>query len=279
MERDLLDTQNSKVSACIYPYQHIPISRTANKDNTNNKIELATQLYDIKLQYYAQAMQWAHPTYGYHSLGSTIAVNFLYYCAVGGFPKKSAAEDFYLLNKLAKVGIIKNLIHPTLLIQARESLRVPFGTGPALNDIMNLENPNTQFLFYDPINFIVLKHLLLSIKKTWLTETFKSHHLVSKECQLNTKEQQAFYQALEKLNINQNFNATSKALSVSKKWVQSVDQWFDGFKSLKFIHLLRDHGIESLTLKDFYLKMTTSSLLLESDLMENIQLYSQYQNP
>ena len=49
-----------------------------------------------------------------------------------GFPKRNAGEDFYLLNKLAKVGSVHRLAAPAIEIEARVSHRVPFGTGPAI---------------------------------------------------------------------------------------------------------------------------------------------------
>ena len=51
-------------------------------------------------------LAWAGSPYAYQAMGSCIAVRPEAYAAVRGFPRKNAAEDFYVLDKLAKVGSI-----------------------------------------------------------------------------------------------------------------------------------------------------------------------------
>ena len=48
-------------------------------------------------------MKYARSPYAFHTIGSTMAVSANHYAKVRGFPKREAGEDFYLLNKLAKV--------------------------------------------------------------------------------------------------------------------------------------------------------------------------------
>ena len=70
-------------------------------------------------------------------MGSCLAVRPEAYAAVRGFPRKNAAEDFYVLDKLAKVGTIARLAGTPLLLEGRLSDRVPFGTGKALSDLVS----------------------------------------------------------------------------------------------------------------------------------------------
>ncbi len=78
-----------------------------------------------------------------------------------GFPKREAGEDFYLLNKLAKVGTVLELAegpdNEAIRIESRRSDRVPFGTGAAVNRITALADPLGEFRFYDPSVFELLK--------------------------------------------------------------------------------------------------------------------------
>ncbi len=87
------------------------------------------------------------------------------YAGVRGYPKRSAGEDFYLLNKICKLAPIKRLLEPTLTIQARPSSRVPFGTGPALQRIVRslAEDPSGNgYLSYHPTCFRITRHELLT---------------------------------------------------------------------------------------------------------------------
>ena len=65
---------------------------------------------NLSLRYYVAGMKYArsHLTH-FHTIGSTMAVRASYYAKVRGFPKREAGEDFYLLNKLAKVGTVLEL--------------------------------------------------------------------------------------------------------------------------------------------------------------------------
>ena len=88
------------------------------------------------MSYYVAGLAMAGSRYAHHSLGSTIAVHAKTYAAVRGYPKRSAGEDFYLLNKICKLAPVERLAGPALSIEARISARVPFGTGPALRRLL-----------------------------------------------------------------------------------------------------------------------------------------------
>ena len=55
------------------------------------------------------------------------------YASIRGY--ETQRQDFYLLNKARKIAPIETL-RARLTIEARLSERVPFGTGPALADIV-----------------------------------------------------------------------------------------------------------------------------------------------
>jgi hypothetical protein len=89
-----------------------------------------------------------------------MAVHARAYAQVRGYPQRNAGEDFYLLNKLAKVDTIHRLGAPEITIQARASHRVPFGTGPALAKIPDRSN---AYLSYAPASFELLQEVLHGI--------------------------------------------------------------------------------------------------------------------
>ncbi len=101
----------SGLAAAIYPFKHI----------AEPGYEMAMSLYDYSLRYYVDQLHKAGSPYAFHTIGSLIAVNPVAYALVRGFPKRSAGEDFYLLNKLAKVASVQTLDEPTIEISGRAS--------------------------------------------------------------------------------------------------------------------------------------------------------------
>jgi hypothetical protein len=90
--------------------------------------------YEYSLRHYASELAKAGSPYSFLSVGSCLAFRSEAYAMVRGFPKRKAGEDFYLFNKLRKLGSITHPAEPELQIQARAELRTPFGTSAALLD-------------------------------------------------------------------------------------------------------------------------------------------------
>ena len=133
----------------VFPFHHQAVDPTLARPSL---------LYDAHMRYYVHALDAIDSPYAYHSLGSLIAVHVASYAAVRGFPKRNAGEDFYLLNKLAKVAPIKRLTAPLITIDARTSHRVPFGTGPAIERLRN-EADEESFGSYHPSTFELVESL------------------------------------------------------------------------------------------------------------------------
>lgn len=204
-------------AALIYAFTH----------EAGEDLARASLLYEISLLYYAAGLKWSGSPYGFTSIGSTIAISPLQYAEVRGFPKRNAGEDFYLLNKLAKVGAITSLETPSLTIKARLSERVPFGTGPGLRKIMALENPLTDYLFYNPLIFVQLQQFLAGFRKLW-----------------TAADPAAIYSgAIADFCDSQGFNTLvakrREDIKSEVVFLKFLVDWFDGFRTLKFVHHLR----------------------------------------
>ncbi len=227
-------------AAVVFPYQHIFVDDTP---------KLPTLLYEFSLHYYVAGLQWAGSAYGYQTLGSTIVVNHHHYAMVRGFPKRSGAEDFYLLSKLAKTGTIVSLQHPVIKLQARESTRVPFGTGPAVIDLANKDSQLSMSL-YHPDSFCYLKFFLdlleqLSIEPCDIaTASERVNQPVAIDGSLLTI-------IAQQLKLQQALDHCYKQGKTPAMRMQHLQHWFDGFKTLKFIHLLRDQQLGSITYQDW----------------------------
>lgn len=211
------DQLSSHDAAAILPYRHRASQHTVD----------AIVRYELRLRYYEQALHWAGSPYAFQTIGSTLCINLQHYAMVRGFPKRAAGEDFYLLNKLAKTGHIKRLEQPEIIVAARLSSRTPFGTGSALQSLN--ENPESS-LYYHPDTFIKLRHLLAAL------DAFAS----GDDKAVNA----------EMLTLNKGLDAAlSHARSHSSTHAQCrrhLQQWFDGFRTLKFIHRLRDSTLPSI---------------------------------
>ena len=189
--------------AYLYSYRH---------ESTDPDILRRVQLYELHMRHYVAGLRLAGSPYAFHTLGSTISVSATAYAQVRGFPRRDAAEDFYFLNKLSKVSKIILLGSPEIRINARLSHRVPFGTGPSIASITETDD---GYLSYDPRSFEFLRDVINAISA-------KTEH--SLEGPPAT--------TLETLGY---FDFVSRNPSVRQR-----HEWFDGFKTLRFIHLMRD---------------------------------------
>ncbi|MBQ61849.1 MAG: hypothetical protein CMQ19_07215 [Gammaproteobacteria bacterium] len=210
-------------AALVFPFVHQP----------EPGLQLPTLLYDLSIVYYACGLRWSGSTYAYTSLGSTMAISASHYAKVRGFPRRDAAEDFYLLNKLAKTGSIQSLPVQPVHLAGRLSDRVPFGTGAGIGKISGMKNPLDDFHFYHPDTFRLLKELLAALSSTWT----EPQALAGSSKEIQTYCEQS---GLGELIAQQREKQTKK-----KVFEKFLHDWFDGFRTVKFVHFMRDHYLPS----------------------------------
>ena len=150
-----------------------------------------------------------------------MVVNLDCYAKARGFPKRLAGEDFYMLNKLAKLGKVISLEQPKLKLSARTSDRVAFGTGLAIQNIISGQ-PCEQY-----------PDAVFDLLKTWLTG-------------LTSKAKNNFIgwaKYSDKLNLYADLIRLDSVINKLNQQNLSLEQreqylvhWFDGFKTMKFIN-------------------------------------------
>ena len=212
---------DSDTSARIFDFRHLV------DDSVTGR---ATRAYEQAIKYYKTGLEWAGSPYAFYTLGSTVAINMLHYCLVRGFPKRAAAEDFYLINKLAKVGAVRFSPEVTVDIDARLSDRVPFGTGPAVRKIIDQWENGEDYLYYDPDIFLQLKHWLecqSELAQVLITENGDP---------LTTIKSKLLQEAAQVMDFARFISHAKKQCSSPKAYLQHFHGWFDGFRTLKFIH-------------------------------------------
>ena len=217
-------------AAIAHPFHHrLP---------TDPGLAYAVYLYELRLHHYVLGLEWAVSPYAFHTLGSCISVAAQSYAAVRGFPRRSGGEDFYLLNKVAKLGAVATDKTPTIELEGRLSSRVPFGTGPAVAKLAESEEPAASPLFYHPHSFRALKTLLENLEALYLNQTLIDGPLNDPNA----------IAVLNKLGIEKALSHCTRHSKDFKGWRKHFHQWFDGFRTLKFMHGLRDAGLADMDL-------------------------------
>lgn len=224
---------SARAVAAVFPFYHQP-----GHDPDCNQ---ATALYELRLHQYVAGLEYAGSPYAYHSLGSCLAVRAQAYVQVRGFPKRSGGEDFYLLNKLAKLGPVKRLAGECIHLQARYSRRVPFGTGPAVEKISEAGQLSKQQLFYHPQSFLALRATLETAPSLAEQPTRDLHPLLCKQG-LDLSLANTTADILIDMGIADALDHCRRQGKSCEQFLRQFHQWFDGFRTLKFIHALREAG-------------------------------------
>ena len=240
-------------SAIIYPFEH----------QAESGFEQSMALYDFSLRYYVGQLKQAGSPYAFHTIGSLIAVTPLAYAQVRGMPKRAGAEDFYLLNKLAKVGQVVSLGLPVIQIRGRPSHRVPFGTGPSLVKLQEMDDSLAQYVFYHPEIFCALKHLLAIISEAAqpISSAVVLFGLLSERMPKEMAEHAI--SSLTVLNIEKQFMHLSQK-KTAVQFIQGFHTWFDAFISLRFIHEMRDLAYPSVNFSALKQYLNSSGVDVES---------------
>ncbi|MBL1214396.1 MAG: hypothetical protein HND52_13650 [Ignavibacteriae bacterium] len=197
----------------------------------HDKEKAAIICYEIFLRYYLLGLKTADSPYAFFTIGSTMFCDVESYVKIGGMNKRKAAEDFYFMEKLAKITKIEVIENAWVYPSGRGSWRVPFGTGQRVNRF--LEGTHEEYTLYSIKSFLVLKD--------WL-KIFMNGEVLKADEYLNEakKIKKELHQFLIKNNFEKSWN---KILANSQNEKQINKQkiiWFDGFRTLKLIHYLRD---------------------------------------
>ena len=232
-------TVSKNIAAYILAYQHIATD--------NQAIDNATQLYERRLNAYVDGLHLANSAYAFQTLGSTLCVHAKHYAMVRGFPKRAAGEDFYLLNKLRKTGAIVALKTPVINIETRISHRTPFGTGTSVDSILAHDDPEQAAIFYHPQLFILLRQTLTWLKQLSNNEYIKHKNLdwqqtIKNSSEWPIEEQEAIINALKAIDFNSGWTHSLNNSRDVDQFKRQIEAWFDGFKTLKYLHALRDNA-------------------------------------
>jgi len=220
-------------AAAVFPFRHVP--------GSDARCDAATALYELRLHHYVLGLEYAGSPYAFHTLGSCLAIRPHAYAQVRGFPRRAGAEDFYALNKLAKVGQVARLAGHCVALQSRHSTRVPFGTGPAVQAIAASAAPLDAAVFYHPACFEALRAVLASLPEL-ARATAPDFAPVLRARGLDPALARQAFDALDALGVAAALRHCRRHGKSGDQFQRQFHQWFDGFRTLKFLHALRDNG-------------------------------------
>ncbi|MFA5323112.1 MAG: hypothetical protein WC373_10620 [Smithella sp.] len=184
--------------------------------------------YEIFLRYWILGLRYANSACAFHSVGSTISVATEAYLAVRGMNKLEAGEDFYFLNKLAKIGSIDYIRDTCVYPSARSSFRVPFGTGKRIQKFI-AGIYEEEYLLYNPRIFSILAQWL----KLMHNQNIRSEDGILKEAGMIHPKLRAF---LNDSKFPLFLSRIFRGAKDEKTLQRHLGDWFDAFRTLKLIN-------------------------------------------
>jgi len=208
-------TQNVATTGCSVYFEH-PLEGK----EYGPEVYQAILQYELHMRYYLHSVRATGFPNAYYTVGSAFAVRAGDYCRQGGMNVRQAGEDFYFLQKFFDLGSFSDLVATKLIPSPRPSLRVPFGTGKA---IVQLIKSNKTLLSYHPAAFEMLAdffEILPELYKNGVTSLRGLH-----SCLLQFLENSGFYLEFEDIISN-----SGSYESFRKRFYR----YFNMFRILKF---------------------------------------------
>jgi hypothetical protein len=203
-----------------HPVEHLP---------ANDAIRKAAEVYEAYLRSYRAALEYTGYPYPYYTIGSAFAVTAQTYRQVGGMGKQQAGEDFYFLQKVFPLGKTRFIDTTRVYPAARISDRVPFGTGPAIAQMVNTQQ--FEKFTYRMEAFTELKQLFDKVDGFFKQpETIVEQHL--SDLPSHTRKflnEDGFIAKISEIN-----RYTARPENFRKRFFH----YFTAFKILKYLHVV-----------------------------------------
>jgi hypothetical protein len=263
LEKVLSEFNKKNLHSAVIEYEH--------KFSDTSPEAAAIICYEIFLRYHRLGLKFAKCYYDYHTIGSTIVCDVESYIKAGGMNKRKAGEDYYFLEKLAKLNKIYTIADALVFPSARKSWRVPFGTGQRIT--RHLSKKQNEYVAYNPESFKILKRWL---KFFMSDKAFELKQILTEAKNIN--------RALSDFLLSNNFEKDWKQILKNNFSLKEIQKqkifWFDAFKTLKLIHYLRDNVYPNINLFDavdeILKMMRIKSEISRDKAIPDIQIQKQY---
>ena len=219
---------NEKLNAIVHNFHH-------RAENNDPDIENAVRQYETHIRQFSKRLKLTGFPYYYHTIGSAFAVSADAYMRVGGMGRQQAGEDFYFLQKVFALGEIADLKNVFVYPLARFSDRVPFGTGPALQKI--IEEPAAVMKTYSGQSFKELKRLF-EIKDDFFRKD-------KEEIQQQTSRlHPALLQFIHDNNLWEDIADCNANCATLSSYQKRFFHHFNAFKIIKFLNFAHVNAFE-----------------------------------
>ena len=192
-----------------------------NSADYSDEVSDAIVHYELHLRYVNQALKRSGFPYVHHTVGSAFAVRASAYVAHGGMNRRQGGEDFYFLHKLFPHGEFLELNSTAVYPSSRPSHRVPFGTGPQVNEFLH----SHELLTYNLDAFLALEVFF---------ELVPSLYEVDKEIAFSP----VIRAYLGTIDFDKKLKEVRKNSSSESAFVKRFYAFFDAFKVVKFLNFL-----------------------------------------
>jgi hypothetical protein len=179
------------------------------------------------------ALELADSPYGYPTIGSTMVCRADAYAVVAGMTRRAAGEDFYFLQKLQKTGGIDVITATTVYPSPRASERVPFGTGAAV--ARGLREGGGERRVYNPESYRIIG--------AWLAAVTDCGRDADELLEIAESIRAPLRRFLERHRFGEVWPRLRRNASSPEQLRAQFHRWFDGFRTLRLIHHLRDDGL------------------------------------
>jgi hypothetical protein len=218
--------QRSPLGAAVLPFRHQQAGDALQ--------QAAIERYELFMRSYVYGLRLAGSPYAFNSVGSAIACRAEAYVRCGGMSSRKAGEDFYFLQKLAKTDGVDLMTGTRVFPEPRVSSRVPFGTGRSMGRL--LEGDTEGVLFYPVTAFEILSDWLVNVTQNLAAD---ADLLFSRAEKISA----VLADYLVQIDWHTTWPKLQKNHPTEKGRTAAFHSWFDGFRTLRLIHLLCDAGL------------------------------------
>ncbi len=204
-----------------HPFEHLPqgIERAAIVE------------YECYLRLCVEGLCHAGSPYAFHAVGSSMVSTLSAYVKVGGMPaKRTAGEDFYFLQQLAKTSGVLSVTDTCVFPSCRPSDRVPFGTGPYIAAALESGGPEPRFY---PFRCFEQLRIFLAKIANFANSEFNT---VRKSLQ-ETLDPEALHFLLG-LGVEDVWGRFSRESRSDEQFLRRFHTWFDYLATIRFLNRL-----------------------------------------
>lgn len=205
----------------------------------SGQVQEAMIAYELYMRYHELHLRWAGSPYAWPALGSIISCTADAYAAAGGMNRHCAGEDFYFMQQLRKTGTLEQIPHATIFPSGRLSSRTPFGTGP------HLKSGAARRYLHHPEAYQILKE--------WLALPGDNAALSPERLMLRSEElSPLLMQFLTAKEFPRHWEKIYRQHGRGRQLHRHFHSWFDGLRTIQWLHYFRDHGKADLLAKEAF---------------------------